>query len=59
MGTHSVQTPSKIREAFYWAVAHRRKIASVVIVALPFLSRVAPDFPTADVKALLELYFGA
>jgi hypothetical protein len=59
MGTHSADNPSKVREAYYWAVAHRRKIASAVIVALPLVSRFAPDFPTAEVKSFLELYFGA
>jgi hypothetical protein len=59
MGTHSAENPSKVREAFYWAVAHRRKIASAVIVALPLVARFAPDFPTAEVKGFLEMYFGA
>lgn len=42
-----------------WVVTHRRKIASVIVVALPLVSRVLPAFPTADILAFLKMYFGA
>jgi hypothetical protein len=58
MGDHSAEY-SKVRNALYWVKAHRRKIASAVIVALPFVSRILPDFPVGEVKSFLELYFGA
>jgi hypothetical protein len=58
VGNHSAES-SKLREAWYWLVTHRRKVASAVIVALPFVSRFVPDFPTDDVVKVLRVFLGA
>lgn len=59
MGDHSADQPSKLREAFYWAVAHRRKLVSVAIIALPIVSRFVPDFPASQVVDYLRVFLGA
>jgi hypothetical protein len=58
MGTHSVES-SKLREAWYWSVAHRRKILSGVVVALPLVARFVPDFPSDEILTVLRGLLGA
>ncbi|MGW5637124.1 hypothetical protein [Streptomyces sp. NPDC003832] len=58
MGTHSADT-SKLREALYWAVAHRRKLAAAVVVALPLVARLVPGFPDDVIADALRAYLGA
>lgn len=58
MGTHSADS-SKWREALYWVVAHRRKIAGAVVVALPFIARLVPGFPADVIGDALKAYLGA
>jgi hypothetical protein len=58
MGTHSDES-SKLREAWYWAVAHRRKILSGAVVALPLVSRFVPDFPSGEILTVLRGFLGA
>jgi len=59
MGTHSVETPSRLREALYWALANRRKLAAAVVVALPFVARYVPGFPDDVIADALKAYLGA
>jgi hypothetical protein len=50
---------SYVREAGYWAMAHRRKIASVVVVTLPVVARAWPEFPADTIASYVRTYFGA
>jgi hypothetical protein len=61
MGAHSAPSTflAKCRTGAAWLWAHRRKVASAIILAMPFVSRVLPDFPSADIVAFLRMYFGA
>jgi hypothetical protein len=59
MGDHSTESSSVLREALYWAVANRRKILSVAIVALPIVSRFVPGFPSDEILAVLRGFLGA
>lgn len=59
MGNHSADNPSRIREALYWAVAHRRKILAVAVVALPLVARVVPGFPAEEVLTVVTGFLGA
>lgn len=59
MGEHSVPTTSKLREALYWAVAHRRKLASALVVALPLVAHLVPGFPSEEILRALRVYVGA
>jgi hypothetical protein len=59
MGDHSTETTSALREAFYWAVAHRRKILSAAVVALPIVARVWPGFPSDEILSVLRGFLGA
>jgi hypothetical protein len=38
---------------------NRRKIASVVLVALPIVSRYFPAFPTDEIVHVVRLFLGA
>jgi hypothetical protein len=58
MGTHTADS-SKLREAWYWAVAHRRKILSGAVVALPVVARFVPDFPSDEILSVLRGFLGA
>lgn len=58
MGTHSADS-SKFREALYWLVAHRRKVAAAVVVALPFVARFVPGFPDDVIADALRAYLGS
>jgi hypothetical protein len=62
MGEHSSGIKSwgaKLVDGGKWAWAHRRKIASAIVVALPFASRYVPDFPSAEIMAILRAFLGA
>jgi hypothetical protein len=50
---------ARVRAGGAWLWTHRRKVASLIVVGLPFVSRVLPNFPTADILAFLRVYFGA
>jgi hypothetical protein len=52
-------TLRKLRADGVWLWSHRRKVASLIVIGLPFVSRVLPDFPAADILAFLRVYFGA
>lgn len=52
-------TPSKVRDALYWLVANRRKVAAAVVVALPFVARFVPGFPDDVIADALRAYLGA
>jgi hypothetical protein len=58
MGNHSADS-SKLREAYYFVVAHRRKILSGAVVALPIVARFVPDFPSDEILAVLRGFLGA
>jgi hypothetical protein len=58
MGEHSAQT-SKLRSLAAYAWTHRRKIASALIVALPLVSRLVPDFPSDLILTYLRVFLGA
>lgn len=45
--------------AVEWVISHRRKVGSAIVIALPFISRVVPSFPSADITAFVRMYFGA
>lgn len=57
MGEHSAPT-NKLRGWAAYAWAHRRKIASALIVALPLASRYVPDFPSDAVLSVLRAFLG-
>jgi hypothetical protein len=62
MGEHSVGTTgvkafALDAAAFVWA--HRRKVGSAVLVALPFVARYFPGFPTDEVVRVVRLFLGA
>jgi hypothetical protein len=59
MGIHSVGAKALARDAAAFVWAHRRKAASVVLVALPFVSRYFPGFPTDEVVRVVRLFLGA
>jgi hypothetical protein len=62
MPEHATQSRgflSHVREAGYWALAHRRKIASGLLVALPVAARIWPEFPADSIAHYVRLYFGA
>lgn len=62
MGTHSTSATglkALARDAGAWLWTHRRKVASVVVVALPFVSRYFPGFPTEEVVKVVRLFLGA
>lgn len=50
---------AKVKNDAVWAVAHRRKVAAAIVVALPLISRALPSFPADDVLSFLRMYFGA
>lgn len=58
MGDHATPTNRLVSLATY-AWTHRRKIASALIVALPFAARVIPDFPTDQILSVLRAFLGA
>jgi hypothetical protein len=62
MGEHSVGTTGVKAlalgaAAFVWV--HRRKVGSGVLVALPFVARYFPGFPTDEVVRVVRLFLGA
>lgn len=62
MGMHSesatgVKALARDAAAFAWA--HRRKVATGVLVALPFVARYFPGFPTEEVVRVVRLFLGA
>jgi len=62
MGMHSVGTTgikALARDAAVFVWAHRRKVASVALVALPFVARYFPGFPTEEVVRVVRLFLGA
>lgn len=58
MAEHAVNK-SALREAVYWAIAHRRKIIAAVVVALPFAARLIPGFPADVIGDALKAYLGS
>ena len=50
---------SKLSAAWGWLVKHRRKVLSAAIVALPFVARVVPAFPSAEIVSVLRAFLGA
>jgi hypothetical protein len=62
MGDHSSGVKSlgaKVVDSAKWVWAHRRTVASSLVVALPFASRYVPDFPSAEIVAILRAFLGA
>jgi hypothetical protein len=59
MGEHSSGLQSFARDAAAFVWAHRRKVASFVLVALPFVARYSPGFPTDEVVRVVRLFLGA
>jgi hypothetical protein len=59
MGEHSAPTPGKFVTAVRWLLANKGKVASALIVAVPFVSRYVPGFPTDEVVSVLRLFLGA
>lgn len=57
MGEHSAQTRTQTVLQALWT--HRRKIASVLVIALPLVARVWPDFPAEHILSLVSLVLGA
>jgi hypothetical protein len=56
---HSALPESKLAKVKALVWKHRRKIAMGVIVAMPLVSRVVPDFPTGEAVAFLRMFLGA
>ncbi|MGW4986305.1 hypothetical protein ACWEQ3_01460 [Streptomyces mirabilis] len=74
MGDHSTPKPGvmssvrasanygallKVKLVLAYLVTHRRKIVSALVVALPIVARLIPDFPADDILDVLRTYFGA
>lgn len=57
MGEHSAQTRTQTVLQAVWA--QRRKIAGVLVVALPVVARYWPDFPTDQLLTLVRAVLGA
>jgi hypothetical protein len=47
------------RDAGAWLWTNRRKVATGVLVALPFVSRYFPAFPTDEIVHVVRLFLGA
>ncbi|AUG87287.1 hypothetical protein HOS59_gp23 [Streptomyces phage Rowa] len=62
MGDHSAPDGGfldKAARAVSWFVANRRKIYAVVVVAIPLVSRVWPDFPADALLDAARIFLGA
>lgn len=59
MGEHEAPGKPSWRVALDWALAHKRSILGVAVVALPLLSRYVPGFPAEEVLSLLRSFLGA
>ena len=59
MGEHSAPNVSKVREALFWVVAHRRKVAGALVLVLPAVAHLVPDFPAEEILRALKVYLGA
>ncbi|MFF8473873.1 hypothetical protein [Streptomyces sp. NPDC015414] len=49
---------TKVRAVAGWVWQNRRKVAAVLVLAVPLATRFVPDFPADEVLALLRAYLG-
>ncbi|MCI3271033.1 hypothetical protein [Streptomyces cylindrosporus] len=62
MGEHSAPNAGvagKALEVVRWVWRNRRKVAAAAIVALPFVARYVPGFPSEEAVDVLRAFLGA
>lgn len=50
---------NKLASALEWALAHKRAVAAVAVVAIPLIARAVPGFPAEDALRVARLFLGA
>jgi hypothetical protein len=62
MGDHSkteASALSRVADGARWLIKNKAKVASALIVALPFVSRYVPGFPSEEALSILRVFLGA
>ena len=62
MGEHSTPDTgvmTKVGDVARWVWRNRRKVAAAALVALPFVARYLPDFPSEQAVDILRAFLGA